>query len=486
MSTSNQVDAPAPETRRSRREAALLAARAATVPVVDRPATATSATSAPVPFVRPAATAAATSPYGTLGRPAARVVVPDVEPDTSAPAASAPAAPAPAAAPTVRPVAARPAATRPHELLGRPAPATSWTPVPQPSIARGAELGRAAAAARTTLGATARPDGVTPANPSAVTDTGPLPRTVAVTPSASPVSATASSAPRATSATDARPASPSTGAPAPAVTGSAPAAPAAAHGTRQLTRREIVAAERRRSGRREPRTAPRRPSATRTARVGVLATLAVATVAVPIVQGAAAPQETTVVRDYASGRATLNVLMSPRGVTDTSVIVADTLAGRGLDVASRSEARSTLPDCDATVTAPSSSNGRLSAEQLCKLPQSGHSLQPQAAVAFAELNTQFEVRFGTPICVSDSYRSISSQYSVAARRGAFAARPGTSQHGMGLALDLCPSTYRDSAKWSWLKANGPVYGFDNPAWARRGGSGMYEPWHWEYFPLVER
>src|SRR5699024_12395447 len=101
------------------------------------------------------------------------------------------------------------------------------------------------------------------------------------------------------------------------------------------------------------------------------------------------------------------------------------------------------------------------------------------------LTAPLEVRFGTPMCMPDSYRSLSRQYSVAASRGAFAAPPGTSQHGMGLAIDLCSSTYRDSAKWSWLKANAPVYGFDNPAWARRGGSGPYEPWHWEYFPLVE-
>lgn len=247
----------------------------------------------------------------------------------------------------------------------------------------------------------------------------------------------------------------------------------------------MVAAERRKSGRAEPRTAPRRPTATRTARVGVLATLAIATVAVPIVQGAGTGPETTVVRDYASGRATVDVLMSPRGLSDSSVIVADTLAGRELGVASRSDARTALPGCDSSVTVPTSINGRLSGAQLCKLPQAGHSMQPQAAVAFTELNTQFEVRFGTPICITDSYRSLSSQYSVAASRGAFAARPGTSQHGLGLALDLCSSTYRDSAKWSWLKANAPVYGFDNPAWARRGGSGMYEPWHWEYFPLVD-
>ncbi|QIK84017.1 D-alanyl-D-alanine carboxypeptidase family protein [Sanguibacter sp. HDW7] len=481
MSTSSKVEAPAPETRRSRREAALLDARAATAPVSSGAPTTGSATSAPVPVVRPHATAAVTSPYGTLGRPSAHVVVPDLEPDEApvrATAQSGAASPARAAA--------RPVAGRPHELLGRPVPATSWTPVPQPSIARGAELADAAVAARAAL----RSSGVTPARPSAVTDTGPVPRTVpapvaaAARPAAAPAVRTVAPA----RVTPAEPVVASSAAPADVPTSveapTAPPAPAAAP-SRQRTRRESVADERRRAGRATPRTAPRRPSGTRAARAGVLAALAIATVAVPVSQGIGQTGDEAVVRDYAEGRATYDVLMSPRGLSDNAVIVADTLAGRDVDLASRSEARPAIAGCDGTVVVPKTSNGRLSGEQLCNLPQQGHQLQPAAALAFAELNAQFVARFNTPICISDSYRSLSGQYSVAASRGAYAARPGTSQHGLGLALDLCSGTYRDSAKWSWLKANAPVYGFDNPAWARRGGSGMYEPWHWEFFSLVD-
>lgn len=485
MSTSSKVDAPAPETRRSRREAALLDARAATAPVASGAPTTGSAASTPVPVVRPTSTAAVTSPYGTLGRPAARVVVPDLEPD-DAPVRTAPQAVAASTAPAAaRPAATRPAAARPHDLLGRPAPATSWTPVPQPSIARGAALADAAVAARDAL----RPAGVTPARPSAVTDTGPVPRTVVPAPAAAPRPAAPAAAPAAPTVVPARVMPTETvvatsTAPADAQTSVEAAAPAAAP-TRPRTRRETVADERRRAGRATPRTAPRRPSGTRTARAGVLAALAIATVAVPVSQGVGGTADEAVVRDYAEGRATYDVLMSPRGLSDSSVIVADTLAGRDADLASRSEARPAIAGCDATVVVPKTSNGRLSGKQLCDLPQKGQQLQPAAALAFAELNAQFIARFNTPICITDSYRSLSGQYSVAASRGAYAARPGTSQHGLGLALDLCSSTYRDSAKWSWLKANAPVYGFDNPAWARRGGSGMYEPWHWEFYSLVE-
>ena len=39
---------------------------------------------------------------------------------------------------------------------------------------------------------------------------------------------------------------------------------------------------------------------------------------------------------------------------------------------------------------------------------------------------------------------------------------------------------RSAAAMEWLSGNGPTFGWDNPAWARRGGSGPYEPWHWEF------
>ena len=31
---------------------------------------------------------------------------------------------------------------------------------------------------------------------------------------------------------------------------------------------------------------------------------------------------------------------------------------------------------------------------------------------------------------------------------------------------------------------GPVFGWSNPAWARRGGGGTFEPWHWEFTEAV--
>ena len=61
-----------------------------------------------------------------------------------------------------------------------------------------------------------------------------------------------------------------------------------------------------------------------------------------------------------------------------------------------------------------------------------------------------------------------------------AATPGTSKHGLGLALDLCGGVqdFADPAH-RWLKANGPHYRWIHPDWAEPSGS-LPEPSHWEF------
>jgi LAS superfamily LD-carboxypeptidase LdcB len=89
--------------------------------------------------------------------------------------------------------------------------------------------------------------------------------------------------------------------------------------------------------------------------------------------------------------------------------------------------------------------------------------------------------FGDDLCVTDAYRSYSEQVSVRWRKPGLAARPGTSQHGWGLAVDLCSSEAKDgTARHRWMRENAPDFGWDNPDWARSGGRGPFEPWHWEY------
>jgi ribosomal protein L19E len=127
------------------------------------------------------------------------------------------------------------------------------------------------------------------------------------------------------------------------------------------------------------------------------------------------------------------------------------------------------------------SNGRIPPSALAH-PQSAprHLLRPDAATAFDRLNTAYTTRFGHPLGVTDSYRSYAAQVNVKARKPGLAATPGTSDHGWGLALDVVVGGY-GSTDYLWLRANAPRFGWDNPPWARPGGS-KREPWHWEWQP----
>lgn len=135
-----------------------------------------------------------------------------------------------------------------------------------------------------------------------------------------------------------------------------------------------------------------------------------------------------------------------------------------------------LPECDPTV-GWSGSNGRLSADSLCTL-WNGEQLRADAAVALAELNHRFSLKFGRDLCIGEGYRNLSKQYAIKQSRGYLAATPGTSVHGWGLAFDLCGGDDSGAAK-AWLEANGPAWGWVNPAWAK---ASKWEPWHWEYVP----
>lgn len=142
-----------------------------------------------------------------------------------------------------------------------------------------------------------------------------------------------------------------------------------------------------------------------------------------------------------------------------------------------------LPGCDGAVGDPDAPNGRLGEGDLCRLWDADHLLRPDAAVAAAELNLAYRGHFGADMCITDSYRSLASQQSLQARKPGLAARPGTSEHGWALAIDLCDGVETGAgAQFDWLGENAPRFGWHNPDWARAGGQGPYEPWHWEFTP----
>lgn len=167
---------------------------------------------------------------------------------------------------------------------------------------------------------------------------------------------------------------------------------------------------------------------------------------------------------------------------DPESLVASRLAA---EEASQEFNRNPLPDCDPSQVTAGNENGRLDTDQLCALWQNGHRLRADAAVAFARLNEEYTARFGDTITVTDSYRSYSQQVTLRRKKPGLAAAPGTSEHGWGLAVDMADGVPNVGERYLWLREVAPKYGWDNPEWARKGGSGAYEPWHWEYTPTDE-
>jgi LAS superfamily LD-carboxypeptidase LdcB len=62
--------------------------------------------------------------------------------------------------------------------------------------------------------------------------------------------------------------------------------------------------------------------------------------------------------------------------------------------------------------------------------------------------------------------------------------PGTSNHGWGLAVDLCGGVNLfGTAQTVWMQLNAGHYGWVHPDWAQAGGRNP-EPWHWEFGSLT--
>lgn len=239
-------------------------------------------------------------------------------------------------------------------------------------------------------------------------------------------------------------------------------------------------------------------------RAAVVAALAIATVALPgtgtlnalqgeglstLLSDGDATTEMASGSDIISGTgfgpSTFSILQQSVAQPSTPPELAQRLSSqdRLAAVASRSQVRSSLPGCDASVFV-AGSNGQLDSSKLCALPNhTGMYLQPEAAVAFTEMSRAYELEFGVPIRVVDAYRTLSRQGALRSTKGGMAAPVGYSNHGWGYAIDLDRSTYSGAGRWAWLQKNAIYYGFGNPDWAK---GAKYEPWHWEYMTGVIR
>lgn len=121
-------------------------------------------------------------------------------------------------------------------------------------------------------------------------------------------------------------------------------------------------------------------------------------------------------------------------------------------------------------------NGRIPTNALAQIAP-GHYLRADAARAFASMNAAFARQFGRSISITDSYRSLANQVTLARTKPGLAATPGTSNHGWGLALDLGGGINRwGTAENNWMHQNAARFGFAPLS----GRMGQKEPWHWEY------
>ncbi|MGA4668440.1 peptidoglycan-binding protein [Propionibacteriaceae bacterium Y1923] len=123
-------------------------------------------------------------------------------------------------------------------------------------------------------------------------------------------------------------------------------------------------------------------------------------------------------------------------------------------------------------------NGRLPASALTSVGFGSWRLSTYCINDFKAMNAAFKTRFGKNLPISGSmsaYRTYDQQvylYNLyLSGKGNLAARPGTSNHGWGLAVDVSVSPY-GSTMYNWLNANAGKWGFDDDV------SG--EPWHWAY------
>ncbi|MGG5258308.1 M15 family metallopeptidase [Phycicoccus avicenniae] len=129
------------------------------------------------------------------------------------------------------------------------------------------------------------------------------------------------------------------------------------------------------------------------------------------------------------------------------------------------------------------SNGKIPSSALCAIPwDTSDRMRCDATVKLIALNTLYKAKWGSNLCINDAYRSYDKQVALFKKYGSpRAAKPGTSTHGWGLALDLgCGINVYTDARHKWLSSVGPKYGYAQPSWALAKGSNP-EPWHWQYF-----
>lgn len=129
-------------------------------------------------------------------------------------------------------------------------------------------------------------------------------------------------------------------------------------------------------------------------------------------------------------------------------------------------------------------NGKIPDGVLCDLGSQwpGQKLRCDAKDAFTKLAEAYQAKFGSPIQLTDSYRTFEAEEQCHINKPENCpSPPGHSNHGCGQAIDFAGgiNTSFSSPQYLWMKENAGTYGWLHPSWAEPGGRNP-EPWHWEY------
>ena len=137
-------------------------------------------------------------------------------------------------------------------------------------------------------------------------------------------------------------------------------------------------------------------------------------------------------------------------------------------------------------------NGGLQAADLIVTATGGHVTRPRVLRDVVEdwnnLAAAFNAHFETQGWKLGGWgdRTFQRQLELKEETPSLAARPGTSNHGWGVAVDTHyynTNDVRQSFTWGgeaflWMTANARTYNWEHPSWAQENGS-KPEAWHWE-------
>ena len=192
------------------------------------------------------------------------------------------------------------------------------------------------------------------------------------------------------------------------------------------------------------------------------------------VLGASAATYRVGIRTLPPGSAAVRVTLGPAGAPNSA-----------LPLVPGAQACGATPPAATGTPAPDPSwggwsNGQIPSGALCSLDVASQALRCDAAAGYVALARAYATRFGTPLCITDSYRSFGAQLTAFALKPGLAAVPGTSNHGWALAVDLCGGVNGfGTPEWRWMAENAGRFGWVQPPWAGARGE-KPEPWHWEY------